>query len=160
MILRPRISGFTVLMLTVVLSVSCFVYMGMDQTDQYSSAYNRMTELNCDLMSLSVRRVSQKQLDIIKQKISKLQLHAAIKATDFCNLLQGEIDKELCRDRRNRDFMIMPGTIQIYDKMINIKYTVRSAPFRMNCPSLWKLKLFTYGQATDEGSIQIFLEGV
>jgi len=160
MILRPKISGFTVWLLTVVLSVSYFVYMGMDQTAQYSSAYNRMTELNCGLKSLSVRRVSQKQFEVIKQGTLKLRLHSAITATAFSSLLQGEIDKQLCRDRLNRDFTIIPGVIQIFDRTLYIRYTVRSAPFRMNCPSLWKLKLFTYGQAIDEGSIWIVVEGV
>jgi hypothetical protein len=119
-----------------------------------------MTELNGQLISLSGRRVSQKQLDVIKQEISKLQLHAAITATDFCSLLQVEIKKELLRDRLKHEITIILDKIEVYDSMIFINYTVRQGPFRYSRPSFRKYELFTYGHAHVEGYIQIFVEGL
>lgn len=154
--LRSKMLKYIVLIVTILAAVS-LVYIEMDQSDQCSSAYNRITELNGQLISLSGRRVSQKQLDMIKQGISKLQLHAAITAADFCSLLQVESKKDLLIIRK---MTIILDKVEVYDKTIYIHYTVREGPFRYSRPSFRKYELFTYGQAHEEGYIQIIAEGV
>lgn len=158
--LRFVMMKYIALIVTIVAAVSYLVYREMDQSAECSSAYNRITELNGQLISLSGRRVSQKQLDIIKQEISKLQLHTAITASDFCSLLQVEIKKELLRDRLKHEITIILDKIEVYDSMMFIKYTVREGPFRYSSPSLRKLELFSYGYAQENGAIRIFVEGL
>lgn len=136
------------------------IYMRMDQSEQCSSAYNRLATLNAELMSLSSRRVNVDLLDRIKQKVLTIRPHSAITATDFCNLLQFESKDLVLRDLLLKGVSIKLDKIEVYEKLIIINYTVCAGPFRYSRPSFKEFTLFTYGQAQVDGVIQIFVEGV